>query len=135
LPFLAEEVYQNIPFHFGFAGKESIYLANYPLALPFAPDNEKKRELMVDFFFPLRQEVYQVCERARQTKLINTNSQAALTICLKSKKASDYSELNLAELLLVSEIKLVKEPVPDMEEGKFCFLKVVPTENGRCSRC
>jgi hypothetical protein len=22
-----------------------------------------------------------------------------------------------------------------MEEGKFCFLKVVPTENGRCSRC
>ncbi|MCE8163327.1 MAG: class I tRNA ligase family protein [Candidatus Moeniiplasma glomeromycotorum] len=135
LPFLTEEIYQNIPFRFGFAEKESIHLANYPLDLPFAPDNEKKRELMVDFFFPLRQEIYQVCERARQTKIINTNSQAALTICLKSKKERDYSELNLAELLLVSEVKLVKEPVPNMEEGEICFLKLLPTENERCSRC
>src|SRR5206468_7311796 len=29
LPYLAEEVYQNIPFRFGFADRESIHLVNY----------------------------------------------------------------------------------------------------------
>lgn len=86
LPFLAEEVYQNIPFDFGFAGQESIHLANNFSTFPLFPSSEKQVELIADFFLPLRQEVYQVLEKARQEKIINTNSQAHLLIYLKQKK-------------------------------------------------
>jgi len=86
LPFLAEEVYQNIPFSFGFAGQESIHLVNRFPTSSFPLSGEKQVELIVDFFLPLRQEVYQVLEKARQEKIINTNSQAHLIICLKQKK-------------------------------------------------
>ncbi|MCE8162749.1 MAG: class I tRNA ligase family protein [Candidatus Moeniiplasma glomeromycotorum] len=134
LPFLAEEIYQNIPFRFGFTNKESVHLVNYPPTPDFSFNIEKKLKIITDFFFPLRQEVYQVCEQARQVKIINTNSQASLTIYLKEKKW-DFSELNLMELLLVSEINWVENPTPDMKEGKVSFIKVVPTKNKRCLRC
>ncbi|CAG8667847.1 1358_t:CDS:2, partial [Ambispora gerdemannii] len=63
LPFLAEEVYQNVPFYFGFAGQESIQLANYSLNLPVSSDTKEKSELISDFFLPLRQEIYQALEK------------------------------------------------------------------------
>jgi isoleucyl-tRNA synthetase len=85
LPFLAEEVYQNIPFRFGFVGQESIDLANYSPILSLSPGSEKQAELISNFFLPLRQDVYQALEKARQEKIINTNSQANLTIYLKQK--------------------------------------------------
>jgi len=86
LPFLAEEVYQNIPFNFGFSGQESIHLVNNFSTLPLSLSGKKQVELIADFFLPLRQEVYQVLEKARQEKIISTNSQAHLIICLKQKK-------------------------------------------------
>lgn len=85
LPFLAEEVYQNIPFHFGFANQESIHLVKYSPVLPFPADIKKKLAMITDFFLPLRHDVYQVLEEARQKKIINTGSQASLTICLEMK--------------------------------------------------
>lgn len=86
LPFLTEEVYQNIPFHFGLVDKESVHLINY-LPIQLSSFNiEKSQRLIGEFFLPLRQEVYQACEKARQAKIINTNSQADITICLKEKK-------------------------------------------------
>ena len=105
LPFLAEEVYQSIPFRFDLAvpQEESIQLKNYSLNLPL-PDNEKELELITVFFLPLRQEVYQTLEKARQEKIINTNSQAHLTINLKGKNSQNYSKLNLEELLLVAKV-------------------------------
>ncbi|CAG8824045.1 24740_t:CDS:1, partial [Racocetra persica] len=86
LPFLAEEVYQNIPFRFGFAGQESIHLANYSSTLSLSPSMEKETAIITNFFLPLRQDVYQALEKARQEKIINTNSQAHLIIFLKEKK-------------------------------------------------
>ena len=56
LPFLAEEVYQSIPFSFGFAGQESIHLVNYSPILLLSSDSKKKVELITDFLLPLRQE-------------------------------------------------------------------------------
>jgi len=53
--------------------------------LPLSLDNKKEIKLITDFFLPLRQDIYQALEKARQEKIINTNSQAALTICLKEK--------------------------------------------------
>ncbi|KLL01669.1 MAG: isoleucyl-tRNA synthetase [Mycoplasmataceae bacterium RC_NB112A] len=134
LPFLAEEVYQNLPFCFGFADKESIHLMNYSSFLVSSLRLEEKLKLIAGFLLPLRREVNQVCERVRQTKIINTNSQASLILCLKEKKW-DFSKLNLVEFLLVSEINFIEKPTSDMEEGKMSFIKVVPTENRRCPRC
>ncbi|CAG8763029.1 9889_t:CDS:2, partial [Ambispora leptoticha] len=95
LPFLAEEVYQNIPFLFGFAGQESIHLVNYSPILPPSPDSERKAELITDFFLPLRQDVYQTLEKTRQEK----------------------------ELLLVAEVEIRETKEEDMREGNFCLVK------------
>ena len=114
MPFLAEEIYENIPFKFGFANQESIQLVNYPPNLVFTPETKKKLPLITGFFFPLRQEIYQFLEKSRQEKIINLNSQACLTIHLKkSKKTSNYSKLNFAELFLVAGVKFVTE----LEDG------------------
>ncbi|CAG8461037.1 16960_t:CDS:2 [Gigaspora margarita] len=109
LPYLSEEVYQNIPFRFGFAGQESVYLANYSPNLLLSPDNKKEIELITDFLLPLRQDVYQTLEKARQGKIINTNSQAHLTIHLKGKSKQDYPKFNLEELLLVAKVDMSKK--------------------------
>jgi len=86
LPYLSEEVYQTIPFRFGFADRESVCLQNYSPNLSLSSNNnERKIKLITDFFLPLRQDIYQALERARQEKIINTNSQADLAICLKKK--------------------------------------------------
>ncbi|CAG8832808.1 27641_t:CDS:1, partial [Racocetra persica] len=112
-PFLAEEIYQNIPFCFGFAGQESIYLDNYSPTLLFSPSLEKEIAIITKFFLPLRQDVHQVLEQARQEKIINTNSQAYLIIFLKEKSGLDYSQLNLEELLLVAKVEIRDEREDD----------------------
>ena len=86
MPFLVEEVYQNLPFKFGFANQESVQLVNYCPELIISPNTKKTLPLITDLFFPLRQEIYQVLEKARQEKIIDFNSQACLTIYLKEKK-------------------------------------------------
>lgn len=136
LPFLVEEVYQNIPFKFGFANRGSIQLVIYPPNLISNSNIKKKLPLITDFFFPLRQELYQILEKARQEKIIDLNSQACLTIYLKkAKKLFDYSELSFAELLLVAEVKFVTELENNMWESKLCFVKVEKTFHARCVRC
>src|SRR6185369_2773704 len=135
LPYLAEEVYQNIPFPFGFAGQESIHLVNYSPILPLSPDSEKKAELIADFFLPLRQEVYQALEKSRQEKVITANSQAHLEIYLKQKGKWDYSALNLKELLLVAEVEIRETKEDKMREGNFFLVKVKKTKKEKCIRC
>ena len=154
LPYLAEEVYQNIPFNFGFAKQESVHLANYSAALSFPTDIEKKLAMIAEFFLPLRQEVYQALEEARQRKIINTNSQAELVVFLKQENEWNYSELNLAELLLVAKVRVIVEwetkgdrtiihrtfcPVSNSEniyrEHKFWWLHITKTNLERCLRC
>ena len=135
LPFLAEEVYQNIPFNFGFSGQESIHLVNNFSTLPLSLSGEKQVELIADFFLPLRRDIYQALEKARQEKIINTNSQAHLLICLKQKKEWNYSELNLEELLLVAEVEIKETRENDAWEGSFCSVKVMKTNKEKCIRC
>src|SRR5690606_15648743 len=62
LPYLAEEVYQHIPFRFGFASSKSIFLSNHSQNIPFLPNGEKKINLIDSFFLPFRQAVYQALE-------------------------------------------------------------------------
>ncbi|KLL04414.1 MAG: isoleucyl-tRNA synthetase [Mycoplasmataceae bacterium RV_VA103A] len=134
-PFMAEEIYQNIPFHFGFAGQESIYLDNYSPTLPFSPSLEKEIAIITKFFLPLRQDVHQALEQARQEKIINTNSQAYLIIFLKEKKGLDCSQLNLEELLLVAKVEIRDKWEDDAWERNFSAIKVKKTDRAKCIRC
>ncbi|CAI2165521.1 2665_t:CDS:2 [Funneliformis geosporum] len=86
LPFLAEEVYQNIPFQFGISNQASVHLVNHFPNFQLSPEKEKELGLITDFFLPLRQDAYQALEKARQKKIITTNLQANLTIYLKEEK-------------------------------------------------
>ncbi|CAG8637191.1 13050_t:CDS:1 [Ambispora leptoticha] len=135
LPYLAEEVYQSIPFKYGFADQESVYLANLSSNIDFPKDLEKKLEIINNFFLPLRKDVFQALEKARQEKIITTNNQAKLTIYFKKKPPLDYSELKLIELLGIAELKFQEKVEERMQEGNFCFVYVAKTEKERCLRC
>ncbi|CAH1770022.1 4749_t:CDS:2, partial [Entrophospora sp. SA101] len=134
LPYLAEEVYQNIPCRFGLTESESVFLTTFSLKLPCLPDREKKIALITNFLLPLRQAVYQALEQARQEKIIATNSQAQLTIYLKEEQASDYSELNLPELLLVAKVEFppAQENKNNVWESDFCSIVVKKTAKEKC---
>ena len=135
LPYLAEEVYRNIPLQFDLNKRESVYLANFSLNWIFPINIENKLEIISEFFLPLRQDVFQFLEKARQEKIITSNSQAKLSIYLKKKTQIDYSELNLAELLMVAEVEIKEEISDNMREGKFCFVKVSKINHEQCLRC
>jgi len=135
LPYLTEEVYQNIPFQFGFASQESVYLINLSYTIDFPKDFEKKLEVINNFFLPLRQDVFQALEKTRQEKIITANNQAKLKIYLKKKQDLNYSEINLTELLGVAELKFQEKVEEKMLEGNLCFVYVEKTEKERCLRC
>lgn len=135
LPYLAEEVYQNIPFHFGLASQNSVHLLNYTFPITLLTKSEKKIAIITSFFLPLRHDVFQALERARQENIINSNLQAILKICLKEQNHPNYSELNLTELLLVSAVKIQEKREENMWVGNFCLVKVEKNEKERCLRC
>jgi len=135
LPYLAEETYQSIPFQFGFKKQESIYLVNYSFNFNFPSNIDEELKLITDYFLPLRQDIFQALERARQENIITSNPQANLEIYLKSKKTINYSKLNLLELLLVAEIKIKEEKEENMWEKGTCFVKVTKTNQEKCIRC
>ncbi|CAJ0926626.1 21601_t:CDS:2 [Entrophospora sp. SA101] len=134
LPFLAEEVYENIPFSFGYAEKESVL---------FLPDSqflltagESNTELIEDFLL-LRQDIFSALEKARQAKIIHTNSQAQVLVIPKEKaKTSQFTSLNLARLLLIAQIKFIeKKSQTDFYEEQNYTVKVAKTSAARCVRC
>jgi len=135
LPYLAEEIYQNIPFRFGFANSESVHLANLSLSFSFPDNYQEKIKLLTDFFLPLRQDIFFLLEKARQEKIIATNSQASCLIYCKESEKYNLSLLNLTELLLVAEISFSKQLEKDMLSGSFCSLRVNKTDLKRCLRC
>ncbi|CAI2169577.1 13098_t:CDS:2, partial [Funneliformis geosporum] len=124
LPFLAEEVYQNLPFNFGFAGQASVHLLKYSNA-KIPSNNEENIAIITNFLLPLRQVAYQALEKARQAKIIDTNSQASLEIYLKEEKKGNYSEFNLEELLLVSEVEINEKEETDTLKERACPSRTV----------
>jgi len=78
LPFLAEEVYQIIPFSFGYAQKASVmFLLDQFDSFSFNTENSLEK---INNFLILRQEALSALEKARQKQIIHLNSQAELCI-------------------------------------------------------
>ncbi|CAG8514953.1 2652_t:CDS:2 [Cetraspora pellucida] len=98
--------------------------------MDFSPGQEKEIQLITDYFFPLRNDVYQLLEKARREKIIITNSQASLLIHISSKKnpPPEFFQLNLTELLMVAEIRFSPKLKKDMMTGNFCSLYLENTQ-------
>jgi hypothetical protein len=105
--------------------------------LDLSPSKEKELRLITDYFFPLRNDVYQLLEKARQKKIIATNSQASLLVHIPKKKnpPPNFFQLPLTELLMVAEIRFCPELEKDMTAGDFSFLRLEKTQLKRCRRC
>jgi len=134
LPFLAEEVYESIPFNFGYSQKESVLLLPEN-KFPFSA-KEKNLKLIEDFLL-LRQDIFLSLEKARQAKIIHTNSQAqVLVIPKKEVKTSQFSSLNLSRLLMINKIEFAENiPQVDFYEEQNYLVKVTKTSSARCVRC
>jgi len=132
---LAEEIYQNIPFCFGFASRKSIHLVDFSLSFPFLVNYQEKKKLITEFLLPLRQDLFSLLEKARQEKIIATNSQASCLIYSKQREKYDLSSFNLTELLMIAEIKFSKCLEKNMITGSFCSFLIEKSELKRCLRC
>jgi len=76
-PFLVEEVYENIPFKFGYANQASVMFL--PKEINFPAYKKENVDLIEDFLF-LREDIFSALEKARQAKIIHTNSQAKILV-------------------------------------------------------
>lgn len=132
-PFLAEEVYESIPFKFGYANQISAMLL--PKEIDFPAYKKENVDLIKDFFL-LRKDIFSVLEKSRQNKIIHTNSQAELLVVPKQGvKVSRFASLNLTRLLLVAQIKFTQKNQDVFYEGQNYLVKVEKTSSARCIRC
>ena len=134
MPFLAEEVYENIPFNFGYARRESIMFLPKKIYFPIC---KAENINLIENFLLLRQDVFLALEKARQSKIIHTNSQAKILVASKKEiKIAQFSSLNLKRLLLIAQIEFVeiKNQTNFYEEQNY-LVKVEKTSAARCIRC
>jgi isoleucyl-tRNA synthetase len=134
MPFLAEEVYESLPFNFGYSSQESVMFL--PKKIDFPIYRVENVNLIEDFLL-LRKDVFLALEKARQAKIIHTNSQAKLLVIPKKEiKFSRFSPLNLARLLLVTQIEFAEKKAQiDFYEEQNYLVKVEKTASERCVRC
>jgi isoleucyl-tRNA synthetase len=136
LPFLAEEVYQKIPFKFGFSNQESIYLINNPTPFSFSLAAKRKIQFIANFFLPLRKKIFSWLEKPRKEKDIVNNSQASLFISIDEKENFNLSELKKNKNLLpVAELKIIKKKGDKIKTNKFNLIKIEKTNKKQCIRC
>src|SRR5207245_2329770 len=102
---------------------------------PF-PTKEQNLKLIDDFLL-LRQDIFSALEKARQAKIIHTNSQAqVLVIPKKEVKIPQFSPLNLSRLLLIAQIEFTeKTPQIGFYEEQNYLVNVAKTSSARCVRC
>ncbi|MDR1677481.1 MAG: isoleucine--tRNA ligase [Deltaproteobacteria bacterium] len=107
----------------------SVFLTDFPEAK--AADLNPTEAALFERFLDLRAIIYRSLEEARRSKLIGGGLDAELTVTASD---SDYESLslypNLAELLIVSSVNLVKGP-----EGSPLKTEVIVSKHQKCPRC
>jgi len=137
LPHLAEEIYQYLPFNFGFGSFASVQLLP-TVSLPnFTAEIKKENEVIEEIFLPLRQEVLKFLEKARQEKIITNNRQANLFIYPKSEKGLEkFVAFDLAKWLGIAFVAIEKTKKDnEWKESENYFFKVEKNVNESCQRC
>jgi len=121
LSFLAEEVYQHIPWH----QQKSVFLESYP-TFPAEWLNEPLAQ-EVESLLSIKEKVQKALEEKRQARVIGSSLEASVSLTLPQKQYALVSRwAEFKDLLIVSELKI--------REGEF-NIQVEPHAGKKCSRC
>lgn len=131
LVFTVEELHDH--FHCDEHKAESVFLEPQPEMLPIEHAQEIKE--YYDRFLLLRKDALKSLEELRNEKIIKSNMEAKLTICLKEdyqdmKKLSDV----LKQLFIVAKVELV-DAQDDFHEYDTAYIKAEKFEGVQCPRC
>lgn len=131
LVFTAEELHDH--FHCDDEKEESVFLEANPTTIDV--ENAEAIEAYYDRFFTLRKDALKSMETLRANKIIKSNMEAKLTICLKDE-FKDMAELkdSLQQLFIVAKVELVDEH-DGLDELESAYIKAEKFEGVQCPRC
>ena len=131
LVFTAEELHDH--FHCDDNKAESIFLEPKPQMIEV--ENSDAIKEYYDRFLTLRKDVMKVLEDLRNEKVIKSNMEAKLTICLKDgyKDMADLAD-SLKQLFIVAKVQLVDD-TQGLNEFDTAYLKAEKFNGVQCPRC
>jgi isoleucyl-tRNA synthetase len=124
LAFTADEAWEFVP---GKEGVDSVHLSDWP-AVRFERPTEERA--VWERLFGLRERALAELEKARQAKLIGKALEAKVTFRGKDLEAAAVEQEALRELLNVSQLELVPDPVSSETQ-----VIVTHAEGKKCERC
>ncbi|WP_050635840.1 isoleucine--tRNA ligase [Candidatus Stoquefichus sp. SB1] len=131
LVFTAEELHDH--FHCDDKKQESVFLEAKPEFINVANAEDLKQ--YYDRFLTLRKDVMKALEDLRNEKVIKSNMEAKLTICLKDAY-QDMEQLSddLKQLFIVAKVKLVNQN-DGLSEYDTAYIKAEKFNGVQCPRC
>lgn len=131
LVFTAEELHDH--FHCDDTKEESVFLEANPEMIKI--ENEEAIVEYYERFLTLRKDVLKALEDLRNEKVIKSNMEAKVTLCLKDNY-QDLKELEneLKQLFIVAKVKLVDDST-DLVEFDSAYIKVEKFNGVQCPRC
>lgn len=131
LVFTSEELHDH--FHCDDNKEESVFLEANPKII--AIENADNIETYYDRFFTLRKDVLKSMETLRENKVIKSNMEAKLTVCLK-EEFKDMTDLanSLQQLFIVAKVVLTDNN-EGLNEYESAFIKAEKFEGIQCPRC
>ena len=131
LVFTAEELHDH--FHCDENKEESVFLEANHTVLNI--EGSADIEAYYDRFFTLRKDVLKSMETLRENKIIKSNMEAKLTVCLKDE-FKDMAELadSLQQLFIVAKVELT-ENNEGLDEYESAYIKAEKFDGVQCPRC
>lgn len=131
LVFTAEELHDH--FHCDENKAESVFLEKAPEL--FDIENADELKSYYDRFLVLRKDVMKALEDLRNEKVIKSNMEAKLTVCLKDEY-KDMADLDkdLKQLFIVAKVQLVDNQ-DGLNEFDTAYIKAEKFNGVQCPRC
>ena len=131
LVFTAEELHDH--FHCDDNKAESVFLEAKPEL--FEIENADDIKAYYDRFLVLRKDVMKALEDLRNEKVIKSNMEAKVTLCLKDEY-KDMAKLDdsLKQLFIVAKVKLVDD-ITELNEFDTAYIKAEKFNGVQCPRC
>ncbi len=131
LVFTAEELHDH--FHCDDNKAESVFLEAKPEL--FEIENADDIKAYYDRFLVLRKDVMKALEDLRNEKVIKSNMEAKVTLCLKDEY-KDMAKLDdsLKQLFIVAKVKLVDD-ITGLNEFDTAYIKAEKFNGVQCPRC
>lgn len=131
LVFTAEELHDH--FHCDENKAESIFLEAKPEMIEV--ENADSIKEYYDRFLTLRKDAMKALEELRNEKVIKSNMEAKLTVCLKDEY-QDMAKLadDLKQLFIVAKVNLVTDTT-DLTEYETAYIKAEKFNGVQCPRC